>query len=123
MNERSTDIEFDFFDEPVTQEAPPRPRTTRGGPRGPRRPSTGLTPLLRLVGLIAFAILIVVLLVFWIQSCREQSKRNTYENYMSGVRTAALTSEGIGRNLTRLLTTPGIKQPALLQQLDGLAQQ
>ena len=72
MSSSDTDFEFDFFEEPETQEAPGRSerslrRPLGGGrgprmPRGPIRPRAGFTPLLRLLGLIAFAILIVVLL-------------------------------------------------------------
>ena len=57
--------------------AGPRP------PRGPVRPRAGFTPLLRLLGLIAFAILIVVLLLLWAQSCQEDQKRDAYSDYMT----------------------------------------
>lgn len=123
MTERGNDIEFDFFEEPATQEAPARSRPARRGPRRPQRPPAGLTPLLRLVGLIAFAILIVVLLVFWVQSCRDESKRSEYSAYMGQVREVANDSTRIGQEFNVLLTTPGIKQAELVQQLGGLAQQ
>jgi hypothetical protein len=123
MTERSTDIEFDFFDEPETEEAPSRARPQRRGPRTPSRPPAGFTPLLRLVGLIAFAILIVVLLVFWVQSCRAADKRETYRDYMGEIRGIGQESQGIGRELNTLLTTPGIKLAELEQQLSGLTQQ
>jgi hypothetical protein len=123
MTERSTDIEFDFFDEPETEEAPSRARPQRRGPRPPSRPPAGFTPLLRLVGLIAFAILIIVLLVFWVQSCRAADKRETYRDYMGEIRGIGQESQGIGRELNTLLTTPGIKLAELEQQLSGLTQQ
>jgi hypothetical protein len=74
LSERDDDIiDFDFFDEPATVEQQstqrgriPRRRPAGGPPRAPIRPPQGFTPLLRFVGLIAFAILIVVLLVFWV---------------------------------------------------------
>jgi hypothetical protein len=122
MTDRSTDIEFDFFDEPETEEAPSRARPQRRGPRPPARPPAGFTPLLRLVGLIAFAILIVVLLVFWVQSCRAADKRDTYREYMGEVRAVARDSQQIGRELNTLLTTPGIKLAELEEQLGGLTQ-
>ena len=57
MTERDTDIEFDFFDEPETEEAAERTRAPRrpppGGPRRPIRPPAGFIPMLRLAGLIA----------------------------------------------------------------------
>jgi hypothetical protein len=123
MTERETDIEFDFFDEAATRETV---RTDRApGPRRrrrPPRPPAGFTPLLRLIGLVAFAILVVVLLVFWVQSCRADQKQDAYENYMEDVRRIARGSEQIGRELNDLLTTPGIRQARLEAQLRGLAQ-
>ena len=122
MTERSSDIEFDFFDEPETEEASERPAAPRRGPRRPVRPPAGLTPLLRLVGLIAFAILVVVLLVFWVQSCRAESKQEAYRTYMEDVRAVGRDSSRLGGELNTLLTTRGIKQAELAQQLGGLAQ-
>jgi hypothetical protein len=123
VTERSSDIEFDFFDEPVTQEASVRERQQRRGPRPPVRPPAGFTPLVRLVGLIAFAILLVVLLVFWAQSCRDEGKRGEYRDYMTDMRDIARDSQQLGRELSTLLTTPGIEQEELDQRLGGLAQQ
>lgn len=122
MSERDTDIEFDFFDDPETREAPSDRVQRRTGPRRPMRPPSGLTPMLRLVGLISFAILIVVLLVFVIQDCRGESKRNAYENYMEDVAEVGTQSSQIGRQLNGLLTTTGIKQADVVQRLSGLAQ-
>ncbi len=128
MTEHDTDFEFDFFeDEP--REPPPSEEGTRvrrpGGPppRRPTRGPTGVTPLFRLAGLIAFAILIIVLFVFWVQSCQSSGKRNAYENYMTKVADIAKDSEQIGRELTDALTTPGIKPADLDAKLAGLAQQ
>jgi hypothetical protein len=133
MSSRDTDFEFDFFEEPETQEAPGRSdrtlrRPLRGGrgprmPRGPIRPRTGFTPLLRLLGLIAFAILIVVLLLLWVQSCQEDAKRDAYSNYMTSISAIGRDSERVGRELSDVLTTPGIKPAELQKQLNGLVQQ
>ncbi|MGB2953808.1 MAG: hypothetical protein WBB74_10540 [Gaiellaceae bacterium] len=124
MTERGDDIEFDFFDEPETREAaPPERPMRRGRPRPPVRPPTGLTPLLRLVGVISFAILIVVLLVFWAQSCSASSKHDKYAGYMSKVSQLASHSQQTGRQLNDLLTTPGLKQADLQSRLAGLARQ
>ena len=122
MTERSSDIEFDFFEEPETQEATPRTRPSRGRPRPPVRPPTGFTPLLRLAGLIAFAIVIVVLLVLWIGSCRSESKEQLYGDYMAEMSRVAADSTDIGVRFNRLLTTPGIRQADLQEELRGLAQ-
>lgn len=131
MSQRDDDIEFDFFEEPQTHEAPARERAPKRpgggrGPRGPRRPirpPAGVTPLLRLIGLIAFAILIVVLLVFWVQSCQSDRKREAYKTYVADIGRIAKDSDTIGRNLNDLLTTPGIKQTDLEKRLAGLVQQ
>jgi hypothetical protein len=132
MTERESDFEFDFFEEPATQEASARDRTLRRplrGPRGPRtprgpiRPRAGLTPLLRLLGLIAFAILIVVLLLLWAQSCQEEQKRDSYTGYMTAMAGLASDSERVGRELSDVLTTQGIKTAELQKQLSGLVDQ
>jgi hypothetical protein len=126
MSEReTTEIEFDFFDEPATTEAARPERATRRPRRGrrPPGPPSGLTPLLRLVGLISFAILVVVLLVFWISSCRGEAKRDTYADYMGEVEQIANQSERIGARLNTSLTRPDIRRAELAQTLTGLAQQ
>jgi hypothetical protein len=126
MSEReSSEIEFDFFEEPTTTEAARpdrRPRRSRR-PRRPPGPPSGLTPLLRLIGLISFAILIVVLLVFWISSCRGEAKKDTYRSYMQDVDGIANQSEKIGASLNTTLIRPDIRQAELTRTLDGLAKQ
>lgn len=135
MSERDDDIiDFDFFDEPPTVEQQQasrvrmprrRPRGEGGPPRRPRppiRPPQGVTPLLRLVGLIAFAILIVVLLVFWVQSCQSNAKKNSYKRYMENVSQIAQSSKSVGGDLATALTTPGEKKADLVTTLGSLAQ-
>jgi hypothetical protein len=132
LSTREDDFEFDFFDEPdeetVTQSrapvrTPPRPKRGPRRPRGSGGPPTGLTPILRLVGLIAVAILVVVLLVFWIQGCQNDAKATKYKNYMQDVSSIARASNQTGATLNNTLVTPGIKQQELETKLDGLAQQ
>jgi hypothetical protein len=124
MSERdSTEIEFDFFEEPATTEGA-RPEREPRRPRRSRRPPgppSGLTPLLRLVGLISLAILVVVLLVFWVSSCRGEAKKDTYANYMGDVERVANESEQIGTQLNSALTRPDIRQAELTRTLEGLA--
>ncbi len=125
MTERDTEIEFDFFEEPATREAVQTerpPRRTRG-PRRPQGPPSGLTPLLRLVGLISFAILVVVLLVFWVSSCRGEAKRDRYQGYMQDVQVVGDRSQRIGAQLATTLTRPEVRQGAIVRTLDGYAQQ
>jgi hypothetical protein len=127
MTERDTDIEFDFFDEPETEEASERVRAPRRqGPRGPRRPvrpPSGLIPMLRLAGLIAFVILAVVLLVVAIRGCASDSKHARYENYINDVSKVAHSSTAIGTQLNQALSATGIKESQLEQKLAGLAAQ
>ncbi len=128
MSEHETDLDFDFFDdepapgEPIEEERPSRqpPRPPRRPPAG--RPPVGLTPLVRLAGLIAFAILIIVLLVFWISSCQGAGKKSAYRHYLEKVGVIAKDSQQIGRELNDALTTQGIKFSELNQKLSGLAQ-
>ncbi len=125
MTEYGSNI--DFFDEPATEEAPSRFRSRgpggTGRPRPPIRPPAGLTPVLRLLGLIAFAIVVVVLLVVWVSSCRAEGKRDTYRSYLEAMQRVASDSAGVGRELNTALTTPGIQPAELQQTLNGLAQQ
>jgi outer membrane murein-binding lipoprotein Lpp len=125
MTERDTDIEFDFFDEPETEEATERVRTPRRppprGPRRPVRPPTGVIPMLRLAGLIAFLILAAVLLVVVARGCASSSKHDRYDGYISDVRGIAARSEQIGKELNRALAATGIKESELETKIKGLA--
>ena len=128
MSERDDDIiEFDFFDDDAeTQQATQRgPAVRRGGGRPPRRTQLrtpqGFTPLLRLVLLVALAIFVVIVLVFWIQSCRSESRENAYRDYMGEMKRVADSSVAIGNDLNDQLTTPGIKEEDLIRAIEGLA--
>jgi hypothetical protein len=120
-----TDIEFDFFDDAATFEEPRReeapPKRRRRLPTGP--PSGGAQGLFRLGILIVAAILLAVILVLWVNSCRAGQKRAEYQDYMEDVQARAAQSQQIGEDLTTLLTTPGIKFADLRADLDGLRQQ
>jgi hypothetical protein len=127
MTERDTDIEFDFFDEPETEEATERVRMPRRqpprGPRRPVRPPSGLIPMLRLAGLIAFVILAVVLLVVLARGCASDSKHARYSSYLTDTRQVAASSTAIGKQLNQVLSATGIKESQLEQKLKGLASQ
>lgn len=127
MTERDSDIEFDFFDEPETEEATERARTPRrpppGGPRRPVRTPQGLIPMLRLAGLIAFLILAAVLLVVGIRSCASSSKHDKYSAYIQDVRSVAQRSDQIGTLLNQSLSATGIKETDLESKISGLAVQ
>ena len=127
MTEHDSDIEFDFFDEPETEEASERVRTPRrpppGGPRRPVRPPQGLIPMLRLAGLIAFLILAAVLLVVGVRSCASSGKHAKYEGYIQDVRAIAKRSDQIGKDLNATLSDAGIKETDLETKITGLAAQ
>jgi hypothetical protein len=127
MTERDTDIEFDFFDEPETEEATERVRTPRrpppGGPRRPVRPPAGLIPMLRLAGLIAFLILAAVLLVVLARGCASNSKHDKYQAYIEDVRGIAGRSQQVGRDLNRTFAATGIKESQLETKIKGYAAQ
>ena len=127
MTERDSDIEFDFFDEPETEEASERVRSPRrpppGGPRRPVRPPQGLIPMLRLAGLIAFVILAVVLLVVGLRGCASSGKHAKYQGYIQDVRAIAKRSDQIGTDLNSALSATGIKESDLEAKLSSLAAQ
>jgi hypothetical protein len=127
MTERDSDIEFDFFDEPETEEASERVRAPRRppprGPRRPVRPPAGLIPMLRLAGLIAFLILAVVLLVVLVRGCASSSKHDKYANYLEGVRDIAGRSDSVGKELNRVLAATGTKESELESKIKGLSAQ
>jgi outer membrane murein-binding lipoprotein Lpp len=127
MTERDSDIEFDFFDEPETEEATERVRGPRrpppSGPRRPVRPPQGLIPMLRLAGLIAFVILAVVLLVVGLRGCASSGKHAKYEGYIQDVSAIARRSDQIGKDLNTALSATGIKESDLEAKLNSLAAQ
>ncbi|MFL6039191.1 MAG: hypothetical protein ACJ74B_11220 [Gaiellaceae bacterium] len=127
MTERDTDIEFDFFDEPETEEGTERVRTPRrqppGGPRRPVRPPSGVIPMLRLAGLIAFLILAIVLFVVLVRGCASDSKHGKYDSYVTDVRGIAGRSEQIGKQLNQTLAATGIKESELEAKIKGYAAQ
>jgi len=121
------EFEFEFFDEPATQEAPARarrlPRMERaGGPRRPVRPPTGIVPLARLVGLIAIAIAIVVGFIFWVGACQGKSKHDQYASYSQKVRSLAASSTALGTSFANELAS-ATKQSDLQTKLEQFAQQ
>src|SRR5438128_4039340 len=127
MTERESDIEFDFFDEPETEEATERPRPPRrpvgGGPpprQGMRAPQ-GFIPMLRLAGLIAFLILAVIVVILLLRGCASSSKHSTYANYMEKMTTIGTDSGQIGRQLNSTLARAGIKETELESRIKGFA--
>ncbi|HET6696705.1 MAG TPA: CARDB domain-containing protein [Gaiellaceae bacterium] len=91
---------------------PTRPPTPPGGPQ-----------LYRLGVLIAGAIVLAVILILVVNSCRNNQKVSAYENYVESVSTIAAQSEELGKQLNTQLTTPGITLEALRGDVDGLRQQ
>ena len=121
-----SDIEFDFFDESPTVESSQRaegePSKRRRLPTRPPKPPGG-PQLYRLGVLIAGAIVLAVILILVVNSCRENQKVSAYENYVESVSTIAAESEDLGKQLNTQLTTPGITLEALREDVGGLRQQ
>ena len=123
-------IEFDFFDEPETKEAPTRrrlpsrPGSGRGdGPKKPPGPPTGFVPLVRLAGLVALAIVLIVLLVSWIGACQGKSKQAEYSSYMDKISAIANNDRRLGIEFSNKLISPALKQSQLQTALEQYAQQ
>jgi hypothetical protein len=123
--ESESDIEFDFFDESPTVEQSQREGGPRRRRRLPTRPPTppGGPQLYRLGVLIAGAIVLAVILILVVNSCRENRKVSAYENYVESVSTIASQSEELGKQLNTQLTTPGISLENLRGDVEGLRQQ
>ncbi len=123
--ESESDIEFDFFDESPTVEQSQREGGPRRRRRLPTRPPTppGGPKLYRLGVLIAGAIVLAVILILVVNSCRNNQKVSAYENYVESVSTIAGQSEDLGKQLNTQLTTPGITLEALRGDVEGLRQQ
>ncbi len=114
-------IDFDFFDDAPTTEAPrgeaAPPKRRR---RLPTRPPTGGTRLVRLAALIAGLILLSVVAVLWVSSCREDQKVDVYRAYMADVGRVGGDSANIGRELNQVIFAGGIQIEEIQGQLDGL---
>lgn len=121
--EPPADIEFDFFDESPTAEGGAReggPRRRRRLPTRPPGPPPGGPRLYRLGILIAGAIVLAVILILVVNSCRENQKVSAYEGYVEDVSGAATESEELGRQLNTALNTPGVQLDALRADVEGL---
>jgi len=123
-------VQFDFFDEPETQEASPRrrrpgrPGGSRGdGPKPPPKGPTGVVPLVRLAGLVAIAIVLIVLLVSWVGACQGKSKQAEYQSYMDKVAQIARTDRQLGASFANKLVAGTLKQSQLQTALEQYAQQ
>jgi CARDB len=116
-------IEFDFFDDAPTTEAARETAPPRRRRRLPTRPPTGTGgPLVRLGALIVGAILLTVVLVLWVNSCREGQRRDAYRDYMGTVAKVGGDSQRIGRDFNSLLFSAGIQVDDLQKGVDGLRQ-
>jgi uncharacterized protein YoxC len=120
--ETQSDIEFDFFDESPTAESAPRRGMSLPRRRVSKRPPAppGGPQLYRLGVLIAGAIVLAVILILVVQSCRSNQKQSEYEGYVDDVSGIASASEELGGQLNTALTTPGITLEDLRGDVEGL---
>ncbi len=117
----SDPIEFDFFDDAPSTEPPRRDaEPPKRRPRIPQGPPGGGQPLLRLAGLIAGGILLVVVLIIWVNACREDQKKAQYQDYMGEVAKISSDSAEIGSQLNQLLFGSGSQIEDVQTQLAGL---
>ena len=123
--ERQSDIDFDFFDESPGGESSGKDGPTGKRRRLPTRPPTppGGPQLYRLGVLIAAAILLAVILILVVNSCRSNQKQAEYEGYIDDVNGIASDSAAVGRQLNTQLTTPGITLEDLRGDVEGLRDQ
>jgi hypothetical protein len=124
--DQASDVEFDFFDESPTSEAASRegapPRARRRIPSRPPTPPGGPRTY-RLGLLIAGAIILAVILILIVNSCRADQKESEYRGYVQDSGDVATQSEQLGRRLNQSLTTPGIRLEELRNEVEGLSGQ
>ena len=116
--------ELEFFEEPETLEAPERQRRRMrpqrpGGPRRPSPPPPGAVALARLAGFVALAIVVVVGLVFWVDSCQGKSTHDEYKSYMANVQPIAQNSAATGTDaLSTVFRSKGLTLAQLHSKLE-----
>jgi CARDB len=120
-----TDIEFDFFDESPTAEAAAGEAAPGRRRRLPTRPPAppGGSQFYRLGLLIAGAILLAVILILVVNSCRSNQREAEYRGYVEDVGGVTEDSDALGRQLNQRLTTPGIALNDLRGDIEGLSRQ
>ena len=64
-----------------------------------------------------------MLLILWVNGCREDQRKDTYKDYVKNVQAYATGSQRLGRRFNRLLTTRGTSEAEVENLLSGLAQQ
>ena len=124
--ETQSDSEFEFFDEsPTVESAPRKGLSARRRRRLPTRPPAppGGPQVYRLGVLIAGAIVLAVILILVVQSCRSNQKQSEYEGYVDSVTEITSESDALGRQLNTQLTTPGISLEDLRGDVEGLREQ
>ena len=73
--------------------------------------------------MIAIAIVIVVGLVFWVDSCQGKSKQAEYKSCADKVRVIAAADARLGKEFANQFLAPGLKQSTFENQLQQYAQQ
>lgn len=78
---------------------------------------------MRLAALIGGIIVVAVLIVVGVTSCRGDGAKGDYESYFQSVGPLARASDDIGSQFMQLLAQPGLTLDELETQLNGLAEQ
>ena len=93
---------MDFFDDDAaTQVAGPGPRNPR------RRNSPKRTRYQRLAVFLAVAIVVIVGLSLWVNSCQHNRKVKSYQTYLTQVSKAIDDSNELGKTLNKIIVSPG----------------
>ncbi len=123
MDEYET--EFDWFDEPPTDQTDTGRVDSRWRPPSvPRgRPARDVKPRPRLLALIGFAILAVVAIVVGITSCGGPSERSRESAYLRQVSLVVAGSARAGSTLARTLTSTTMPAATIVAGLNTLADQ
>lgn len=107
---------MDFFDDDANADAlPPSPRPRRQSNR--RR-----TRIQRLAIIIVVLFVVIFLFAWWVRSCQQDRKIESYRDYMGAVGTAIDDSKALGKDLSKIVGDPTQYEngKALLAELDKL---
>jgi hypothetical protein len=119
---------FDEGDEPsTTRRARPRPSGGGRPPRAPsRRPPDGQAVRQRQIIAGVVVLVVLILLVFGINSCRDSARENALRDYNTKVGTIATASDDLGRQFFSVLARQSLQpldQQTQVNQLRVRAQQ
>ena len=107
---------MDFFEDDASAQAPP------SSPRPRRESSRRRTRIQRLAIILVVLFVLIFLLAWWVRSCQQDRKVESYRDYMGAVATAIDDSKAVGKDLNEIVGDPTKLEngKALLAELDKL---